>query len=200
MEGIFFYWLLWIGWIYVTFLMEKTKLRWLLSLTILISIIISNKDIMLFSISINGAILFTLILSYYIISKKIFSKILYYLCTCMILTACFVTFKLFELFDPVWVMFHPTFKLSFILVILVIMLVKEQLLRLATIIIAVGQGEIIYTLFLNSIVTYLGIGSMQSLDIIALTMSFSLIWYSFENFVKWLNSYVKQKIILGASK
>ena len=200
MEGIYFYWFAWIGWVYVTFLMNKTRFRLVISIVILFSIVLSNKEVPLFSLTVNGAILFYLLLSYSIVSQKKWSKILYYLCISLILTSSYVTFKLFQLFDPVWVMFHPTFKLSFILLFLTLILVKEQMVRIAIVVITVTQGEIIYTLFLNSLVTEGGIGRLESLDIIAITVSLTFVWFLFENFVKWLDLFVKQKLSAPTAK
>jgi hypothetical protein len=200
MEGIYFYWFAWIGWIYITFLMDKTRFRLLTSFVLLFSIILSNKEIPLFSLTVNGAILFYLFASYIIVAQKKWSKILYYLCISLILTSSYVAFRLFQLFDPVWVMFHPTFKLSLILLFLTLILIKEQKLRIALVVITVTQGEIVYTLFLNSLVAQFGIGRLESLDIIAITISLSFLWYGFENFVKWLDTYVKQRTVLGVTK
>ncbi len=200
MEGIYFYWFIWIAWIYTTFMMDKTRTRLIVALVLLFSIILSNKEIPLFSLTVNATILFYLLASYFIVSQKKWRKIIYYVCVSLILTSSYVTFKLFQIFDPVWVMFHPTFKLSLILLLLTLTLVKEQMLRVALVVITVTQGEIIYTLFLNSLVTDFGIGKLESLDIIAITVGFTYIWYSFENFVKWLDLFVKQKLSTGTVK
>lgn len=200
MEGIYFYWIFWIGWVYTTFLFDKTKQRISITIGILLFIIFSNKHIVVGDVVLNSTILLCLAIGYFLVSKKAFGTVLYYLSIGLILTSSYVAFRLFQLYDPVWVMFHPTFKLSIILILLVIILVKEQSIRIAILFIAVSQGELIYFLFLNRIFPQEVIGKLESLDIIAITTALSYLWFAFEKMVAMLDDYVKQRITLSTSK
>lgn len=200
MEGIYFYWFFWIAWIYTTFLLEKTEKRILISLVILLLIIFSNKHINVNDLLVNTTTLLCLLVGYLLVSRKKTGTLLYYLSVSLILTSSYVTFRLFQLYDPVWVMFHPTMKLALILLILIIILIREQSIRIGLLFLGVAQGEIVYTLFLNKIVPQPVLGQLESLDIIAITAGISFLWFGFEKMVAILDDYVKQRTILSSPK
>lgn len=200
MEGIYFYWFFWIAWIYTTFLLEKTEKRVLISLLILLLIIFSDKHINVNDLLVNTTTLLCLLVGYLLVSRKKTGTLLYYLSVSLILTSSYVTFRLFQLYDPVWVMFHPTMKLALILLILIIILIREQSIRIGLLFLGVAQGEIVYTLFLNKIVPQPVLGQLESLDIIAITAGISFLWFGFEKMVAILDDYVKQRTILSSPK
>ncbi|MCT8138877.1 hypothetical protein H1D32_14840 [Anaerobacillus sp. CMMVII] len=201
MEGVYFYWIFWIGWIYTTFMLDKTKKRIRITIALLLLIIFSNKYINVGAMEVNSGILFCLGYGYYLISHIKKKSILYSLSISLILTTSYVTFRLFQLYDPVWVMFHPTLKLSLILGLMTIFLIREQLIRIGLLFIAIAQGEIFYTVFLNSIVPQPVIGQLESLDIVAFTASICFVWFAFEKFVAMLDEYVKQRTaVVGSTK
>lgn len=196
MEGIYFYWIVWISWVYSTFFLAKTKKRLTITIFLLLVIIFSNKQLTLFILTFNSAVLICLVSGYLLISQRRWSYILYYLSVSFILTSSFVSFRFFQLYDPVWIMFNPTFKLSIILLFLLLLLVRDQKIRVGLLLITIAQGEIIYTLFLNNLVTEIPFGQYETLDIIAITIGISYLYFGFEEFVKWLETYTKQKTIL----
>lgn len=196
MEGIYFYWIVWISWIYSTFILTKTNERLAISVFLLLVIIFSNKQLTLFTLTFNSTILFCLVSGYLIISQRRWSFILYYLCVSFILTSSFVSFRLFQLYDPVWIIFNPTFKLSIILLFLLLMLVRDQRIRVGLLLITIAQGEILFILFLNNIVTEIPVDQFETLDIIAITIGISYLWFGFEKFVKWLETYTRKRTVL----
>lgn len=196
MEGIYFYWIIWICWVYSTFLLAKTNKRLAITIILLFLIILSNKHLTLIMLTFNSAILFCLVGGYYIISQRRWNFILYYLSVSLILTSTFVTFRLFQLYDPVWTVFDPTLKLSMILLFLILLLIRDQKIRVGLLLITIAQGEIFYRLFLNRVVTEITFSQFETLDIIAITIGMTYIWFGFENFVKWLETYTKKKSIL----
>ncbi|WNF38014.1 hypothetical protein RJD24_06170 [Bacillaceae bacterium IKA-2] len=195
MEGIYFYWICWICWIYTTFLLAKTKQRLVITIFLLFLIILSTKHLTFFTLTLNSAILFCFLSGCLIISQRRWSFILYCLSVSLISTSAFVTFRLFQLYDPVWVIFNPTWKLSMILLFLILLLVRDQKIRVGLLLITVAQGEILYRIFLNRVVTEITFSQFETLDIIAITIGMSYVWFGFENFVKWLETYTIQKSI-----
>ena len=200
MEGIYFYWFFWIAWIYTTFLLEKTGKRVSISMVILLFIIFSDKHINVNDMLVNTTTLLCLLVGYLLVSRKKTGTLFYYLSISLILTSSYVTFRLFQLYDPVWVMFHPTMKLALILLILIIILIREQSIRIGLLLLGVAQGELVYTLFLNKIVPQPVLGQLESLDIIAITAGISFFWFGFEKMVAILDDYVKQRTILSSPK
>ncbi len=200
MEGIYFYWFFWIGWIYTTFLLRKSKERLFIAIGILVLIIFSNRHITVGEYMINGTMIFSLLIGYYLVSKSKLGTVVFSLCISMISTVSYVTFRLFQLYDPVWVMFHPTLKLSLILVLLVLVLVKDQRIRIAMLFISVAQGELVYTIFLSKIVPEFLVGQLESLDIIAISLGFIFLWFSFEKLVALLDELVKKRTLLKITR
>jgi hypothetical protein len=201
MEGIYFYWLFWIGWIYSTFMLDKTRERITLTVVILLLIIFSTKHVIINDILVNFSTLLGLVIGYYFISKSRFTTIFYYLGISLIMTCSYVSFRLFQLYDPVWVMFNPTIKLAAILIVLTLVLIREHQIRIALLMITVAQGEIIYSLFLTSIVgNVVVIGHLESLDIVAITLTASYLWLVFEKMVALLDKYVKQRTVLSSQR
>ncbi|MFN7252186.1 MAG: hypothetical protein ACK4M9_15500 [Anaerobacillus sp.] len=201
MEGIYFYWIFWIGWIYCTFMLDKTRKRIAVTVAILFLIIFSTRHVIINDIIVNCSTLLGLLIGYYFISKSHFTTILYYLSISLILTCSYVSFRLFQLYDPVWVMFNPTIKLAAILILLTLVLIREHQIRIALLLITVAQGEIIYSLFLNSIVgNVVVIGHLESLDIVAITIAVSYLWLVFEKMVALLDDYVKQRTVLSSQR
>ncbi|RXJ03931.1 hypothetical protein DS745_00635 [Anaerobacillus alkaliphilus] len=200
MEGIYFYWLFWIGWVYTTFLLRKTKERLVIGAGILLLIILSSRHLVVGEYIVNGTIALSLLIGYYLISKNRVGVVVFFLCVSIISTISYVTFRLFQLYDPVWVMFHPTLKLSFLLVILILVLVKDQQMRIALLFVTVAQGELVYTIFLSTIVPEFLIGQRESLDIIAITSCIIFLWYAFERLVTLLDELVKKRTVLRTSR
>ncbi|OIJ14826.1 hypothetical protein BKP37_07570 [Anaerobacillus alkalilacustris] len=200
MEGIYFYWFVWIGWIYVTFILNKTKTRFITALLLLLLIIFSKHSITLFNVTLNISIILCLFIGYYLISMRKFSSIFYYLSVSFILTSSFVSFRLFQLYDPVWVMFHPTFKLSLLLLLLTLLLIKDQIMRISILFVTIAQGEIIFSLFLNSYVNLYANNQLESLDVVAISVTLTYFWFLFEQFVKLFEKFVKQKAFISAPK
>lgn len=196
MEGIFFYWILWTAWVYCTFILEKTEKRTYMTAGLLLFIILAPRHIYIGDFMINSTLFFSVLIGYYLLSKKRKTLLSYYLFVSLITTISFVTFRLFQIYDPVWVMFHPTLKLSVIIALLILMLVREQEIRLSLIFITVAQGELIYTLFLSKIVPQFLIGELKSLDIIAISGMFTFFWFTFEKIVSVLDDFIKQKTVL----
>lgn len=195
MEGIYFYWLVWIAWIYVTFIVEKNNFRIQVAVFLLTAIIFSNYTITLFSTVINSTLPLFIIVGCYLISRKTKMMYIYYLVCSIILTCSYVIFRLFQLYDPVWVMFNPTIKLALILVLIILLLVKDQRSRVAVLLISITIGEIVYTLFINSLVSSLVIGQNETLDIFAITITATYLWYSFERLVQLIHNSVKQRTV-----
>lgn len=193
MEGIYFYWIVWLFWVYSTFLLAKTKKRVAITILLLFLIILSTKHLTLFTLTFNSALLFCLVGGYLIISQRRWNFLLYYLSVSLISTSTFVTFRLFQLYDPVWIIFDATLKLSMILLFLILLLIREQKIRVGLLLITIAQGEIFYRLFLNRVVTEITFSQFETLDVIAITIGMSYIWFGFEIFVKWLETYIKKK-------
>ncbi|MDF2037199.1 hypothetical protein P2R12_09565 [Cytobacillus oceanisediminis] len=192
MEGLIFYWISWMVWIMATFFMDRNnKYRFLLSAWILIFIMLSPWTLKIFNVETGIAGLFLLV-SLYIFAGRLkkLSK-LYFLFCAFILMMAYVTFHLFELFDPVWVLFSRNWMLSVLLVYMAVLLQKNRMLRLPLILLGGIQGEVLYALILKQFSFPYTIGSLAFLDIMAISVSISAVWIAVQWAVKYIEANFK---------
>ncbi|PEQ93440.1 hypothetical protein CN481_11635 [Bacillus sp. AFS006103] len=182
MEGEIFYWTCWVFWIYLTFLLEKQNpYRIKLAAIVLIVLILSNIQIKVsvFEIQVSG--LFILGISYLFISQEKRTAIIYYFICAVIISITYVTFHLFEIFDPIWIIFKKEWMMGIVLWYLAILLQKTLKGRLLILFAGAMQGEILYALILNKFQFPYLIGAYASLDVCSLTALLLVGWSALEN-------------------
>ncbi|MDF1507710.1 hypothetical protein PZE06_05870 [Robertmurraya sp. DFI.2.37] len=190
MEGIFFFWLFWIFWIITTFFMSKSRLRLVLSAAILSVIILSTYTMKWFTLNISASSLFLLLATYVIMAKQKGRKGLYLFITSFIIMLAFTTFHLYELYDPVWLIFDRNMMLSFLLTYITLLLHHDVKFRIITLICGSIHGEILYAAILKHITPSYLIGSFAYLDVISISLGLLLIINGF----KKVSSYFEYQI------
>lgn len=182
MEGSMFYWIFWVFWVYITFFMQKQYLyRTKLAAFILIVIILSSVHFKVMNIEFYASGLVMLLLSYILFSKKKLASLLYAFICSFIITISYVTFHLFVIYDPVWVIFQKEWMLGVCLSCLAIFLQTSLKDRLLIIISGIIQGEILYAFYLRKFEFTYPIGSISSLDVSSLTVLLLVSWSILEN-------------------
>jgi hypothetical protein len=179
-EGIYFYWFSWIGWVITTFLMKKSRVRTALSIFILLVIIVSNSTYQITGLSIHASFILLFLFSLLVMTKASGLRVLYYLICSLIISIGYVCFHLFELFDPIWLIFDRKWMLSFVILYLILMLVKDTYHRIAVAMIGVLNGELLYSLILKKFFSEIVIGDFIFLDSFAFIIFFIFLWNSFE--------------------
>lgn len=191
MEGIIFYWLFWTYWIIATFFLKKTHpYRGKLSAWILITIILSTMSLDIPGLNISMAILFILVINYGYAASLKKREVFYFVITSFIITLAYVSFHLFELYDPVWVIFKREWLLAILLTYLTLMLHSGIQMKLMTILTGSVHGEIIYSGIIKNLSFSYQIGSPSFLDIIALSTGFMAAWYGFEKITAFFGSHI----------
>ncbi|WP_264738412.1 hypothetical protein [Cytobacillus firmus] len=192
MEGLIFYWISWMVWIMATFFMDRNnKYRFLLSAWILFFIILSPWTLKIFNVETSIGGLFLLISLYIFAGRLKKLRKFYFLFCAFILMMAYVTFHLFELFDPVWVIFSRNWMLSVLLVYMAVLLQKNRMLRLPLILLGGIQGEVLYALVLKQFSFPYTIGSLAFLDIMAISVSISAVWIAVQWAVKYIEASFK---------
>ncbi|MDF2789017.1 MAG: hypothetical protein K0S80_2115 [Neobacillus sp.] len=182
MEGSMFYWIFWLFWVYITFFMTKQNpYRTKLATVILVLIILSNLDFMFMGFEFHASGLFMLLLSYIILSKKKLGSLLYAFICSFIVTIAFVTFNLFVIFDPVWVIFQKEWMMGICFSCLAIFLQTSLKDRLLMIVIGTMQGEILYAFYLRKFDFSNPIGTMAYLDAFSIITILLVSWSILEN-------------------
>ena len=181
MDGIYFYWFSWIGWIISTFFMKKDQTRFLISTAILLLIIMSSIVVQIENYKLNISIVFLLISSYSLVRTKTKLQKIYLLICVITVMLAFVSFHLFELFDPVWLLFNRKWMLAFALSYIILMLLQDMKTRIVALIIGASQGEFLYVFILSKFNIRYEIGSFQFLDVLSGGIFLIFVWFIFEN-------------------
>lgn len=185
-DGIYFYWIAWIGWVFTTFLMKKNQARSVISFLILFILIGSSSTFQFAGFTIRLSFLLLLFISFVVMAKIKGLKLYYYVFSSLIVTIGYVGFKLFELFDPVWLIFDRNWMLSFVIFYLILMLVKEFYNRLIIAIISISNGEILFALILKNFSIPIEIGEFQFFDVLAIIILLIALWRSLEKMAQYL--------------
>jgi hypothetical protein len=182
MDGSLFYWSLWSIWVYLTFIMDKKHpRRFGMSACILVIIILSEVHFTVDNYHIYASGVFILALSYIILSREKNGALLYAIICSVIVTIAYVTFRIFEIFDPVWIIFPEIWMMGIGLFILVILLQNTLKGRLLVIISGTMHGEVCYALFLNRFQFSYPIGALGYFDICVLVTMLIFVWGFLEN-------------------
>jgi hypothetical protein len=182
MEGSMFYWIYWLFWVYLTFLTDKKNpYRRKLSAIILIVILLSNHQFKLGEYVIHASGLFLLLMSYIFLSQEKRTAIIYFYICSLIVSIGYVAFHLFEIFDPVWIIFKKEWMMGIVFGYLAILLQKNLKGRLLIAICGTMQGEFLYAYTLSKFPFPYEIGGFEYLDACALISALLVAWSAIEN-------------------
>lgn len=196
MEGVMFYWIMWLFWIYVTFLLNrKHPYRYKLSAVLLIVLIFANFHIQFwgFDLYLGGAFLLFVSYSFFTGSNK--PTVFYFLICSIIVMLAYTAFHLFEIFDPAFLIFKREWMMGISLGYLVSLLQKSFTGRLMALISGTMQGEILYALILSKYDFAYPIGSFSYLDTWSLTTLLLFGWSLIERAIALIgnHSYLVQR-------
>jgi hypothetical protein len=182
LEGVIFYWSFWAFWIYLTFILDKQNpYRVKLAAIVLIALILSNVQFTVAGFEVQTSGLFILGISYLFISQEKRGAIIYYFISSFTISIAYVTFHLFEIFDPIWIIFKKEWMMGIVLWYLAILLQKTIKGRLLVIFAGTMQGEILYAYILNKFQFPYLIGAVAYLDVCSLTALLLVGWSTLEN-------------------
>lgn len=196
-EGSYFYFLAWMGWIIATFFLKKDTFRLCASAAILLFISCSQTVISIssFTISVNalllGGISFVGI-AVYSVWKKIYTL----LCA-LIIAMLYTSFSLIELYDPIWIVINRTWMLSGILVYISILLHRDRLLRIWGLYVGALQGELFVAFVLKSFNFPYQLGSLQFFNMVALSTMFFSLLYSVGKIMTYTGQFKQKQVKEG---
>lgn len=196
-EGSYFYFLAWMGWIIATFFLKKDTFRLCVSAAILLFISCSQTVISIssFTISVNalllGGISFVGI-TVYSVWKKIYTL----LCA-LIIAMLYTSFSLIELYDPIWIVINRTWMLSGILVYISILLHRDRLLRIWGLYVGALQGELFVAFVLKSFNFPYQLGSLQFFNMIAVSTMFFSLLYSVGKIMTYTGQFKQKQVKEG---
>ncbi|WP_138416932.1 YphA family membrane protein [Aquibacillus sediminis] len=189
MDGLLFYWICWMIWIYVTFIMKKHRLRDLLALWLLFILIFSSNEIMLGNISINMAVFvlfFGALLAFSFLSNWL-KSLLY--CLCLVFG--YIGILFWEQISPVWMVAPRTIIITIIGFFFLLILTKQYVKRCIIWCLGLTTGEVIHGLIMNSYSMQETIGDMAFMDIIFLELATLSLYQGFVELQSRLDSTVQ---------
>jgi hypothetical protein len=198
MEGSIFLWIVWTFWVYLTFILKKKHTyRLPLSAAVLMVIILANFHLTIRGFDFYAGGLFLLIISYLSLYKTTKRMMFYYFICSMTITIAYSAFRLFEIFDPAWLIFNKKLMMGIFIGYITVLLQKTLRGRLFIMISGTMQGEILYAFILNKHHFPYPIGSFEYLDVFSLTMALLTGWSCLETaslfFEKYIQSGQKDK-------
>lgn len=152
--------------------MKRHKMQERLSIGLLVCIALSMQKMVIFNIEISVVSLLLLFTAYYFVAKEQGKLQIYLLITSLILLLAYVTFLLFALYDPVWVIFPKNLMAATVLAYLTIILHEPFHLRIIALTIGMVQGDILYSMIVGKLLSKVTIGTFEFFDMFSLTIAF----------------------------
>lgn len=188
MEGLYFYWLGWLGWIWATFFMDKKNpLRMKMAVWLMATIIAAPFNISLFFFDINlSAFILALFLFIETRAKSTVAFLNLFTSSFIIMLA-YASFLLYELYDPVWVLFDRRIMIAAGGVYLVLLLQKKTGNRNLALAAGFLQGEILYSAIMGHFRFPYQASSLAFLDVLIISMAVLHAWSAVEGAIASLS-------------
>ncbi|WP_081415083.1 YphA family membrane protein [Ectobacillus panaciterrae] len=171
MEGSYFYFFSWCGWIIATFWMKKDRMRLFAAMSILLIIIGSHTYVFIGMFQISVSYLTIMGVCFLGLSRSGWWQIVYGIMSAAIIAMLYAVFHMIELYDPVWIMMDRTWLLSAVLVYAVLLLIRKPVNRIFVICIGAVQGEAMLAIVLQTFGFHNEIGAPAFLDVIACSVA-----------------------------
>ncbi|GHH98172.1 YphA family membrane protein [Neobacillus kokaensis] len=190
MEGAVFFWFFWAVWVYVTFILEKqSPYRLKLAVIVLVVIIFSNSYFMVGRLQIAWSGLILLFFSYsFLVNEKHRIIIFHSICS-LIISIAYASFHLFEIFDPIWIIFKKEWMISICMWYLAIVLQKKLKGRLIIAVSGTMQGEFLTAYILYKLQIPYTVGAFPYLDVCSLIAVLLVSWSILENAGTYLQNH-----------
>lgn len=194
MEGVYFYWIAWMSWVYVTFFMQKNNQRIVLAIILLFAISLSPFYITIYSFNINISVLILLLFCYKEVSTNSkFRTLFYFLISTLTISLAYSSFLLFELYDPVWLFLDRKIMLAIVLIYVSLFLLKGLKSRLLGVLIGTIHGDILYGVVLDKVKFQYEIGSPLFLDVLSICMALIFVWSTLEELFHHFDASIQKK-------
>ncbi|MFD2445869.1 hypothetical protein ACFSO7_18070 [Bacillus sp. CGMCC 1.16607] len=200
MEGLYFYGFCWTVWIITTFLANKNNHNRLpYACYILMIIIFSPYTFTIENYSVSYVAILILFLCFFKIALLPVKRKCYLLISSLIIGIGFVAFQLFELFDPIWIIFKREWLLGGLLTYLTVLLQQKLIWRIITVVTGCIYGEFIFAMILHRYTFPYTIGSFVFLDVCSFTITMLIGWSCIKSAIGYFENHI-QTITRGSKK
>ncbi|MDQ0219001.1 hypothetical protein ELQ35_10020 [Peribacillus cavernae] len=202
MDGLFFYWILWMAWVVVMFFIPKTfQSRYAILFHLLAVMFLAAYELHVYRYVINSSSIYLLIIcSFYCRNLSLYRTIEFIICS-FIISLGYSCFQLYALLDPVWLIFKADWMLGFFLNYLAVVLFQDWKRRTCALVIGMILGETIFSgLLLFHSLPYKA-GSYSWLDTAVLLVLINLAWALLEFASRFIQGvFANQQAAKGASR
>ncbi|WP_406620585.1 hypothetical protein [Bacillus atrophaeus] len=160
MEPFYYYWSMWFLWILTTFILEKTKSRFIVSVFILTNIILSIHHFT-FYFTLNAAYVMFYTAACAFGGYLGMYKRLRYIVLHMTLVFAYAFVFLFALYDPVWFIIEPEWVVVMVFTVVTASVERNFRERLALFVLGMCQGELLYSFIIQRFAGAVSIGDFQ---------------------------------------
>ncbi|MDQ0412125.1 YphA family membrane protein [Mesobacillus stamsii] len=181
MNGVYFYWLAWSGWVLITFFMDKKhpyRRKWAIYLLTVIIAAPYKDDFLFFQFHLSAFVIAGFI--FLETRRKKTRTFLYLFLTSFIIMLAYTSFLMFELFDPVWVLFDRKFMLGAVGFYLAILLHNEKRDRMLALITGFLAGDFLFSAVLWKFHFPYEVASMTFMDILFISSGMLIAWSAVE--------------------
>jgi hypothetical protein len=191
----YFYTMAWFLWIVTTFMLRKGKLRFIISMIILLMIITSQITFSIYTMTICVSGLLLCVIGVYLLMITKASKIasIFY---CGIVAMIYSMIYFMEIYDPQIILVHRTLFFSFILSICCYFCVMNFMKAIGIFFVGTFQGECLLSLSLKDLQFHNDIATVDYLNIVAVGFVFMVCLYELSKKVILLN-HLKHKQMKG---
>jgi hypothetical protein len=202
MDGLFFYWILWMAWIIFMFFIPKTyQFRFGIMFHLLAVMVLAAYELNIYRYVINISAIYLVIVScFYMRNLSLWRTIECIICSFIIALGS-ASFQLYAMLDPVWLIIKADWMLGILINYLAVILFHDWKLRFGALLIGMIIGETIFSgiLLLNSL-PYKA-GSYAWLDTAVLALAINLAWASLEYVSRAVQgTFASQTVTKGASR
>jgi hypothetical protein len=194
MDGIYFYWFAWIGWVFCTFILPKSKIRTAMAFFCILILFLSNSNLSIAGLEVKASYFIVLLYSYFFLGRLTFKSFWYYLIISFVITLSYVTFYIYALFDPAWLILDWKWMLAAIIFLLSFFLVSDPLYRIVTLVVGMCHGDVVYKLLIQNLNPDMKIGSFPFLDVVSICVMVAFATYLFEHLTININLLMNKMI------
>jgi hypothetical protein len=193
MDGLWFFLFSWIGWVWATFFMDKKNVyRFKLSLGILLLIVVSPYRIAYEGIEIQVPALILLVYILHETAPMLKGAFFSFFVSTFIMMLAYVSFLLFELFDPIWVVFDRIWMIALTSICICSLLQSNYRIRIAILVSGLLQGEIVYSIVMKRLLFPYPVAALAFMDILAVSIMVLAVWAGLSHIAFVAGTYINQ--------
>ena len=147
-NGLLFYWISWLLWVYVTFVMRKDRVRTILGLWILLIIGGSSINLTILGYTLTLSYLFLIVGAMIMLAKT--SHLFFRLFSSFTIMILYMTMMVWQNYVPIYMIFSKTYIFPFVIAFITVLIARGFYNRVSITLLGISAGELMYSFILSS--------------------------------------------------